>query len=230
MQRPIQKPAGTSAAELDTPSLLVDLEQLEANLAARADPMRAEAWVHGTPAIAQRQLTQAGVVGIAVRSVGEAEAFAAAGIDDIRILRPAVLPATRRRVAALAKTIRVVTGDDGLPLGGADALRSAVTVSARVTSVPEPGRAIHDCGQKAIGRDFGDPHVAGREELTASAGSAEHGMVLFDGNVETFAIGDWLQLVPADIATVFALHDFAYAVRGGRLDAVWPISARGAFA
>ena len=40
--------------------------------------------------------------------------------------------------------------------------------------------------------------------------------------------GDWLQLIPADIATAFALHDFVYGVRDGRLEEVWSVSARGA--
>ena len=118
---------------------------------------------------------------------------------------------------------------DRLSLWGADALDGAVTVSARVTSVPEQGRAIHDCGQKAVGRDHGDPGIVGSDRLKASGGSAEHGIVLSPQDEPPFAVGDWLQLVPADIATVFALHDFAFGVRSGRLEIVWPISARGAF-
>ena len=236
MQRPIEKPAGTPVENLDTPALIVDLDRLDANFAAVASPARAEVWVHKTPAIARRQVAQPLVFGIAVRSIAEAEIFAAAGFDDIRILRPLVTDASKRRAEALARSIRVVAGtaverteDDGLALWGADALDGAVTVSARVTSVPEQGRAVHDCGQKAVGRDHGDPWIVGRDRLKASGGSAEHGIVLCPANEPPFAIGDWLQLVPADIATAFALHDFAFGVRDGRLEAVWPVSARGAF-
>ncbi len=118
---------------------------------------------------------------------------------------------------------------DRLPLWGANALDGAVTVSARITSVPEQGRAIHDCGQKAVGRDHGDPGIVGHGRLRASGGSAEHGIVLCPPDEPLFAVGDWLQLVPADIPTAFALHDFVFGVRDGRLEAVWPISARGAF-
>ena len=46
---------------------------------------------------------------------------------------------------------------------------------------------------------------------------------------QRFAIGDWLRLIPADLATAFALHDFVFGIRDGRLEAVWPIAARGAF-
>ncbi len=198
--------------------------------------MRAEVWIHKTPAIARRQVALPSVIGIAVRSIAEAEIFASEGFDDIRILRPLVSGASKRRAEALAGSIRVVVStagernrDDGLALWGAAALEGAVTVSARITSVPEKGRAIHDCGQKAAGRDHGDPAIFGRDCLEASGGSAEHGIVLYPPDEPAFAIGDWLQLVPADIATAFALHDFAFGVRNGRLEAVWPISARGAF-
>lgn len=233
MQRPIEKPAGTPVEDLDTPALIIDLDRLDANFAAVPGPARAEVWVHGTPAIARRQLTHPMVFGIAVRSISEAEIFAAAGFDNIRILRPLVTDASKRRAEALARSIRLAesAGEQGdrLPLWGVDAMDGAVTVSARVTSVPEQGRAIHDCGQKAVGRDHGDPVIAGRERLRASGGSAEHGIVLCPPDEPPFAVGDWLQLVPADIPTAFALHDFAFGVRDGHLDAVWPISARGAF-
>ena len=229
MQRPIEKPIGTGVEDLDTPALILDLAQFYENatrFAAHESPARAEAWVHKTPAIAGIQVAWPGVSGIAVRSVAEAEIFAAAGFDDIRILRPLVTPESHRRVEAMATATVVFEADR--PLVGADWFEDAVTVSARVVGVPEPGRAILDAGQKAVGCDFGDPALLGRPRCQASARSAEHGMVSFPGQ-DPLAIGDWLQLVPADVATVFALHDFVYAVRDGALAAVWPIAARGAF-
>ena len=229
MQRPIQKPAGTRVEELDTPALLLDLATFDANASRRPDPeqpARAEAWVHKTPAVARRQIAWPGVSGIAVRSVAEAEVFAAAGFDDIRILRPLVTAESHRRVEAIATATVAFEADR--PLVGADWFEGAVTVSSQVVGVPEPGRAILDAGQKAVGRDFGDPRVLGRPRCAASAGSAEHGVVTFPDD-EAIAIGDWLQLVPADVATAFALHDFVYATRNGALQAVWRIAARGAF-
>ena len=251
MQRPIAKPVATPVEELDTPALLVDVERLDANCAAARGqgPVRVEAWVHKTPAIAWRQVSALGdsVVGIAARGVAEAEVFAAAGFRNIRILRPLATEAAQRRAEALARTIDVVARDDGVPLWGADALAGAVSVSARVNGVPEAeaayaqagasvqhqagvgDRAILDCGQKAVGRDFGDPRLVGHDGCRVSVGSAEHGVVLLPDDAPRFAIGEWLRLVPADIATAFSLHDFAYAIRGGVLEATWPVSARGAF-
>ena len=235
MQEPIHVAIGSPVDEIDTPALLVDIDRLAANLRALQSPVRAAAWVHCTPAIAHLQLRERHVAGIAVRGVAEAEVFAAAGCRDVRILRPLVTASTRRRADALARSVRVVLEDDGLALWEEDALAGAVTVSATVASTPEPDRAIHDCGQKAIGRDTASPKVKGREgregreELIANAGSAEHGIVAVRSGAQPFAIGDWLELVPGDVATAFALHDFAYGVRDGRLEAVWPVSARGAW-
>lgn len=227
MQRPMARPAGTPVDELDTPALLVDLDRLDAAIATVEGTVRAAVWVHGAPAIARRQTAHPGVSGIAVRSIAEAEVFAAAGFEDIRILRPLVTERARSRAAALADRARLVFEGD-LPVWGSDVLAGAVSVSARVTSVPEPGRAITDCGQKAVGRDFGEPTVAGRPEWRVYAGSAEHGVVLFPPE-RALEIGDWLQLVPSDVATVFSLHDQVCAVRDGVLEAVWQVSARGAF-
>ncbi len=229
MQRPIEVAIGSPVQELDTPALLVDLDRLDANVETLQAPVRAAAWVHGTPAIAHMHLRSEHVRGIAVRGVAEAEAFRAAGCTDIRILRPLVTARAQTRAAALAHSTRIVLEDDGLPLWQEEALDGAVTVSARVASTPEPDRAIHDCGQKAIGRDFGAPRIKGREDLIANASSAEHGIVLARSGAQPYRIGDWLELVPADIATAFALYDFACGVRGGALEAVWPVSARGAF-
>ena len=238
MQEPIHVAIGSPVDEIDTPALLVDIDRLAANLRALQSPVRAAAWVHCTPAIAHLQLRERHVAGIAVRGVAEAEVFAAAGCRDVRILRPLVTASTRRRADALARSARVVLEDDGLALWEEDALAGAVTVSATVASTPEPDRAIHDCGQKAIGRDTASPKVKGREgregreggeELIANAGSAEHGIVAVRSGAQPFAIGDWLELIPGDVATAFALHDFAYGVRDGRLEAVWPVSARGAW-
>lgn len=231
MQRPLPTAIGAPATAIDTPALLIDLDRLDANVAALAAPARAAAWLHKTPAIAHRQAQSPFCRGLAVRSIAEAEVFVAAGFTDIRILRPLVTAAARRRAQALARTVRIMPAEaaEDVPLWLGDALAGAVTVSARVASAPAPGRAIHDCGQKAIGRDFGNPGIKARPGLQAVGGSAEHGIVQGRDALPAPRIGDWLELIPTDLPTVFTLHDFAHGIRAGRLEAVWPISARGAF-
>lgn len=234
MQRPIDKPLGTPAPELDTPALMVDVERLDAATDVIPKDVRIEAWVHKTPAIALRQLERSGALGIAVRSLAEAEVFAEAGCDDVRVLRPVVTATEQARAERLAEVAKLTLHDDGLPLCGASVLDEATSVSCCVTSVPQPGRAIVDCGQKAVGRDTGEsPTLAtdhgDRGAVRVSVGSAEHGILSYPSESAPFVIGDWLALRPADIATAFALHDFVYATRAGVLEAVWPVAARGCF-
>ena len=77
--------------ELDTPALVVDLDVLEKNIAdmqARCDGLdiglRVHTKTHKTPQIARLQV-DAGAVGIVCQKLGEAEAMADAGMEDILI-------------------------------------------------------------------------------------------------------------------------------------------------
>lgn len=95
-------------SDLSTPALLVDRRRLLANLDAMQ--ARAEAWgvalrphakTHKSPALARLQ-RERGARGVTVATVDEAEAFAAAGFDDVRLAMPTVGPGKLERVAALA--------------------------------------------------------------------------------------------------------------------------------
>ena len=131
MERPIFQPIGSPAEELDTPALVVDLAIMEWNIAVLHDALggsddgsdagrvvvRPHVSCHGCPEIARLQLDAAGNSGgVAVSSLAEAEAFAAAedvstddgnappdrAIDDILIAGRVVTPAKISRLVALA--------------------------------------------------------------------------------------------------------------------------------
>lgn len=77
--------------DLDTPSLILDLDRVEANIArlqAYCDShnlgLRPHIKTHKIPALAHAQMA-AGAVGIACQKLGEAEVMAAAGLQDIFI-------------------------------------------------------------------------------------------------------------------------------------------------
>jgi D-serine deaminase-like pyridoxal phosphate-dependent protein len=106
--------------ELDTPSLLVDLDRLEANLnrmakvAKAADlSLRPHTKTHKTVEIAKLQLAR-GAAGITVAKVGEAEVMAEAGVEDIFIAHQVVGQAKIERLAALAKRAKVAVGVDSV--------------------------------------------------------------------------------------------------------------------
>lgn len=105
----------------DTPYLVVDEHQLESNLAAMAShasalgmALRPHAKTHKTPEIARKQLAH-GAVGLTVATVGEAEVFADAGVDDIFIAYPLWAVGTRAsRLRSLAGRVRLRVGADSV--------------------------------------------------------------------------------------------------------------------
>jgi D-serine deaminase-like pyridoxal phosphate-dependent protein len=97
-----------SRAALNTPALIVDLPALERNIAAMAAfaaaaglRLRPHAKTHKSVEIARLQIA-AGAVGISCAKLGEAEALADGGIENILITSPVSGPAAVERLAALA--------------------------------------------------------------------------------------------------------------------------------
>ncbi len=109
-------------------------------------------------------------------------------------------------------------------------LEPAAKVLAAVSSLPEPGVAILDTGRKAMGDDYGFPIVAGREEFEVASMSAEHGKLKWkDGADVSLSLGDRIWFTPMDIGACVNVYDYIQAVRGGKLEAVLDISARGLY-
>src|SRR5688572_17931936 len=113
---------GTPIAELDTPSLLVDLDALEHNFRVIADTyrdtpckMRAHVKNLKTPVLAHMQMRAGGTVGgVCAAKVAEAEVMAEGGIHDIFIANQIVGRDKIARLCALAKHADVkVAIDDG---------------------------------------------------------------------------------------------------------------------
>ena len=99
--------------DLDTPSLLVDLDIFESNIERMAAFMsqgttvlRPHAKTHKCPVIAQRQI-EAGAIGICCQKLGEAEVMCAHGIEDVLITNQIVGPIKVARLVNLARTADV---------------------------------------------------------------------------------------------------------------------------
>jgi 3-hydroxy-D-aspartate aldolase len=101
----------------------------------------------------------------------------------------------------------------------------ALFVLATVMSRPAPGRAIVDAGLKASSVDSGMPTVWQRPGLTYTKASDEHGWI--EGHPAP-AHGEKLLLVPGHCDPTVNLYDWYVGVRGGVVEALWPITARGA--
>ena len=130
---------GDRVDAIDTPALVVDLDAMERNLATMAAyarksgvRLRPHAKMHKSATIARLQIA-AGAVGVCVQKTSEAEALAAAGIDDIYISNEVVAPAKLARVAALAARIRLAIAVDSLP--GIERLAAALAGSGATIDV-----------------------------------------------------------------------------------------------
>src|SRR6202042_1190752 len=103
------------------PAVLVDAGRLDRNLramagsaAVRSLTLRPHAKTHKSVEIARRQVGY-GATGASVATLGEAEIFADAGLDEVFVAHP-LWPAPPRppRRRALATQIRLMTGVDSL--------------------------------------------------------------------------------------------------------------------
>ena len=88
-----------------------------------------------------------------------------------------------------------------------------------------PDRAIVDAGLKASSIDSGMPTVWRRDGLRYSKASDEHGWI--EGGPLP-PLGEKLQLVPGHCDPTINLYDWYVCVRRGVVEALWPITARGA--
>jgi len=104
----------------------------------------------------------------------------------------------------------------------------ALFVLATVMSRPAPARAIVDAGLKASSVDSGMPQVWQRPGLTFVRASDEHGVLEVAADRGAPALGEKILLVPGHCDPTVNLHDWYVCMRGGRVEALWPISGRGA--
>ncbi len=107
--------------DLDTPVALVDIARLESNLASMAAVARdagvahrPHAKTHKTREVAERQLAH-GAIGLTVAKLGEAEAMADAGFDDLFVAYPLVGETKLARLVALLDRARLRFEVDTLP-------------------------------------------------------------------------------------------------------------------
>jgi D-serine deaminase-like pyridoxal phosphate-dependent protein len=109
----------------------------------------------------------------------------------------------------------------------------ALFVLATVMSTASGERAVVDAGHKALSNDSGFPSVRGRPDLRYHRPSDEHGIIEFDNAASKPDIGDTLTLIPGHCDPTVNLYDWYVGVRGfdtpaARVEALWPIAARGA--
>lgn len=117
-----------------------------------------------------------------------------------------------------------VLDDEGRRLDHAE-WENALFVLTQVMSTARAGQAVVDAGLKSLSLDSGLPVIAGGGVPLYRAISDEHGQI--DDPEGSLQVGDRLRLIPGHCDPTCNLHDWYVALRGGVVEAVWPVSARG---
>ncbi|MBL0935477.1 MAG: DSD1 family PLP-dependent enzyme [Rhizobiaceae bacterium] len=102
---------------------------------------------------------------------------------------------------------------------------NALYILTSVMSHAKPDKAICDAGLKAQSVDSGLPVVYGRTDVKYVKCSDEHGVI--DDPAGVLRVNDKLRLVPGHCDPTCNVHDWYVGVRAGKVEALWPISARG---
>ncbi len=113
--------------------------------------------------------------------------------------------------------------------GDGPAFGQALFVLATIMSTAQPGVAVLDAGLKALAVDSGLPLVWQRPGVTYVGASDEHGKLLCEPGAQP-ALGEKLWLVPGHCDPTVDRYDWYVGVRNGRVESLWPVTARGAMA
>ena len=169
--------------ELPTPALTIDLDILERNLDRMAKMCREQGVglrphikTHKTPELARMQVER-GAIGLTAAKVGEAEVMAEAGLDDILVAFPIFGAEKLRRLAAIAKTRRVILSLDD-EATARELSKAASAQGATVGVLVEFDAGFHRCGLRP-----GPDLVALAKRIESMPGLKFRGLMTYFGNI-----------------------------------------------
>ena len=116
-------------------------------------------------------------------------------------------------------------GTDGAP---DDRFEHSLFLLTTIMSTARAGCAICDVGLKSTSFESGLPLVVDQPGVTYAGPSDEHGTLSLDGGTR-LDLGQKIRLIPGQCDPTINLHDWYVGHRGGVVERVWPVSARGAF-
>jgi D-serine deaminase-like pyridoxal phosphate-dependent protein len=168
--------------ELDTPSLVVDLDVLERNIAEMQEVargagvrLRPHTKTHKSPDIARMQVA-AGATGITVAKLGEAEVMAAAGFGDMLIAYPIVGDTKLARLRSVAEQASVRVSLDSVQVA------EGIGRVGRDRGEPIEVFVEVDTGHHRLGRPPGAPTAALALEVARVRGIEVLGLLTHAGH------------------------------------------------
>jgi D-serine deaminase-like pyridoxal phosphate-dependent protein len=175
---------GKRVDEMDTPCLLLDLDQVERNLdrmaALFADHrvrVRPHAKTHKVPNVALMQLAR-GAIGVCCAKLGEAEVMAAGGVSGLLITTEIVGVPKIRRLLGVARQVQVMTVVDDL--GAAERLSEAFAAAGlRLQCLVDV-----NVGQNRAGVAPGEPALALAQQVDRLPGLELVGLQGYHGLIQ----------------------------------------------
>ena len=117
-----------------------------------------------------------------------------------------------------------ISGSDGAPYAD---FEQSLFVLTTVMSVAGEGRVVVDAGLKSYTLEKGLPTVYGRTDAKLVASSDEHGTIILAPGAH-IPLGTQLKLTPSHCDPTVNLHEVYVCVRNNVVEAIWPVTARGA--
>ncbi len=174
---------GLQKSELDTPALLLDLDDFEKNLVRMQSyldehsvSLRPHFKAHRTPDITRRQIER-GAKGVTCAKLGEAEHLASLGFDNLLVANQVAGDIKLKRLAELSKTTEVIVAVDS------EELVDATDVAAR-----ENGTTIDliievDLGMSRCGVTPFEPTVSLAKTITDKHHLRFRGLMGYEGHL-----------------------------------------------
>jgi 3-hydroxy-D-aspartate aldolase len=173
---------GADLAEVQTPSLIVDLDAFERNVermkkfaAGMGVRHRVHAKTHKSADIALYQIKHGDACGVCCQKVSEAEALARAGVKDILVSNQVRDPLKIDRLAQLPKLARTIVCVDDID-NVADLSAAAQKHGSELEVLVEI-----DCGAGRCGVEFGQPVVDIAKAVDAAANLKFAGIQAYQG-------------------------------------------------
>lgn len=190
--KPVRLETPVPLEALHTPALIVDMDQLDANLRTMADFLKARnvglrphTKTHKCPHLAHKQM-DLGAVGVCAAKTSEAEAMANAGIDRVLITSPVATKEKIVRIVDLAKRCAGLQIVIDHPANAADfdaaaAAAGGITLGVLIDLDPGIGRTGIAMGEPALALAR---HIAGLKHLRLDGIQCYAGNVMHIGDFE----------------------------------------------
>jgi D-serine deaminase-like pyridoxal phosphate-dependent protein len=155
----------------------------------------------------------------------EVVAGGSTGTYDIDVELPGLTELQAGSYCVMDLDYRRIGGRQGAALTD---FEMALTVVATVVSVPAADRAVVDAGLKAFSTDKPfPPEAVERPGIEYGFAGDEHGRLTITDPTRPPRLGERIEFFPPHCDPTFNLYDQVWAVRGGKVEAVWEIAARG---